>query len=101
MEITLFAKKVQSNDGKTFYKFLSTLNKKDGETVSVQVKFREPAKLPAVNECPMNIKFNKTDANYVVKSIDRNGEKIQSRVLWVSSWTPGKPYIDNSMDEFV
>ena len=45
MELTIFAKKRQSNDGRPFFTYLSTLTRKDGEEIKVQVKFRQAAVL--------------------------------------------------------
>lgn len=106
MEITIFAKKRQSKDGRTFYTYLSTLTKKTtGEQVTVQVKFRQDAGQPDPHACPMNIVFDKADANYTEKLREienENGEKvtIHSNTLWVSKWETGSAYVDTSMDDF-
>lgn len=103
MEITIFAKKRNSTDGRVFYTYLSTLTKKDGSSITAQVKFRESAGNPKPEECPMNIKFDKVDANFTSKDLvdEDTGEVITSRTLWVTKWSKGQPYVDTSMDDFV
>lgn len=111
MEITVFAKKRNTTDGRVFYTYLSTLTKKDGSTVTTQVKFRDSAGKPNPEECPMNIKFDKTDANFTSKDrsedvVDEDtGEVtskiVTSRTLWIAKWSKGSPYVDTSMDDFV
>ena len=64
MEITLFAKKRTTKDGKVFHQYLSTLEKRDGTTETVRVAFRnvEGNNIPKAESCPRNIAFNKEDA---------------------------------------
>ena len=106
MEKTIFAKKRTSNDGKTFYNYFTKLTKKDGTEVVVQVKFRDECGSPVGANCPMNITFNKKDANYTEKEETYTDSKTQEekvttrRIMWVSAWTEGTPYVDTSMDEF-
>lgn len=101
MEITIYAKKRQTADGKSFYSFLSRLTKKDGEVITVTVKFRESCGIPDGKSCPMNIRFDRKDANYTVKAVElADGSPAESRILWISDWEEGSPYVDNSMDEF-
>ena len=55
----------------------------------------------------MNIEFEKVDANYREKVERYNdattGEEKETtrRVLWISNWSEGEPFIDTSMDEFI
>lgn len=101
MEITVFSKQRTTQEGKKFYSYLSRLTKKDGEVITVTVKFRESCGLPDGKQCPMNIQFDKKDANYSVKAVElADGSPAESRVLWLSQWEPGTPYVDTSMDEF-
>lgn len=102
MEITIFAKKRSTNEGKVFYTYLSTLQKKDGTKMTVAVKFRDEAGQPKAEKCPMNIKFDKKNANLSAKDygVDDNGEILTSHTLWVSSWQEGAAYVDHSLDDF-
>ena len=106
LELTIFAKKAKSNDGKTFYRYLTTLPK--GEE-KVEVKFREDCGNP--KDCPCNIIIKKGDCNlasrkYTVDVVNKEtGEVIEeqreSKVLWVSNWTKSdNVYEDTSMDEY-
>lgn len=103
MKINVFGKKRTSKDGRTFYTYLSTLTKKDGTEVSVEVKFKEDAGNP--KNVPCTITFDKKDANYSEKVetyLDENMEEKETtrRRLWVNKYTE-TPYIDESMDDFV
>lgn len=102
MEITIYAKKRNSADGKTFYSYLSTLIRKDGTKLTVSVKFREGAGNPKPELCPMNIKFDKCNANLATKEFTREdtGEVATSNTLWVSAWELGSPFEDHSLDDF-
>lgn len=102
MEITIYAKKRNAADGKTFYSYLSTLIRKDGTKQTVSVKFRDEAGNPKPEKCPMNIKFDRCCANMATKEYIRedNGEVATSFTLWVSAWEPGAPFVDHSLDDF-
>lgn len=102
MNLTIFSKKCTTRDGKPFYKYLSTLTKKDGYTLSVQVKFREEAGAPRPDKCPMNIVVDKNDANLSNREYTRpnTGEIITIHTLWVAHWTQGEAYVDHSLDDF-
>ena len=111
MEITLFAKKRTSKEGKVFYNFLSTLTRKDGDQILVTVKFRDEAGTPKPESCPMNIIVDKKFCNLSTRKFNREvvdqatGEVTQeigeSYTLWVTKWIPGAAYVDHSMDDFV
>ena len=111
MEITIFAKKRNTKEGKIFYNFLSTLTRKDGSTLVCTVKFRDDAGTPKPEQCPMNIKLDKGSCNLSSKKFQRqivddsSGELVsetgESYTLWISKWEPGAPYVDHSMDDFV
>lgn len=103
MLITVFAKKCQSSEGKTFYKFLATLtNTKTGEDLPVQVKFREAAGNPDPRKCPMNITFDKKAANLAKREYTREdtGEIKTAHTLWVMEWQEGPAYVDTSLDDY-
>lgn len=102
MEIAIYAKKRNGNDGKTFYSYLATLTRKDGTKQTVSVKFRDEAGNPKPERCPMNIKFDRGAANMATKEFVREdtGEVGISYTLWVSAWEPGSPFVDHSLDDF-
>lgn len=109
MEITLFAKQRRTREGKTFYNFLSTLTKNNGEAVVCSVKFKDGTPEPRPEQCPMNIIVGKQDCNlssrkYTRQVTDGDGELVTeeglSHTLWINTWIPGAPYVDHSMDEF-
>ena len=104
MEATIFAKKMTSRDGRSYNRYLTKLTKKDGSEVTMNVKFREECGEP--KECPCNIVFDKSDANYVEKlekyTDKETGEEKEttSKTLWIGKWDFGTPYVDTSLDEF-
>lgn len=102
MEITIYAKKRTTTEGKTFYSYLSTLTRKDGTKQTVSVKFRDGAGNPKPENCPMNIKFDKGAANITSRVFTRkdNGEIGFSYTLWVFRWEQGAPFVDHSLDDF-
>lgn len=103
MNITVFAKKRTTEDGKkTFYNYLATLVKKDGSEIKVSVKFREECGAPKPEKCPCNIIVDKGKANLSTREVTTNdGEIVTVYTLWVSEWKPGEEYKDHSLDEFV
>lgn len=102
MEITIYAKKRSTTEGKTFYSYLSRLPRKDGTELTVSVKFRDEAGNPKPEKCPMNIQFNKRDANLAKHEFVREdtGECGMSYTLWISAWEQGTEFVDHSLDEF-
>ena len=102
MELTIYAKKRQTLDGKkTFFNYLTTLTKKDGSELKCAVKFRESCGNPKPEECPKNILVDKKDANLTHKELTlETGEVYTVYTLWVSAWKPGKAYVDHSLDDF-
>ena len=102
MEITIYTKKRRTSEGKSFFSYLSTLTRKDGTKQTVSVKFRDEAGYPKPEKCPMNIKFDKRNANMATKEFTREdtGELATSYTLWVSAWEQGAPFIDHSLDDF-
>ena len=106
MELAIFAKKRTTKEGKAFYTYLTQLVRKStGEILTSQVKFREDCGSPKSEKCPCYINVEKGNANFVEKkeSIEtENGEtkEITSRTVWVSAWSYGREYVDNSMDDF-
>lgn len=102
MQITIFAKRRQTRESKTFFNYSSTLTNRDGVDIPVQVKFREGCGQPKAELCPMNIVFDKADANLSTREYTdpETAEVRKSRVLWVSKWTQGAEYVDHSLDNF-
>lgn len=102
MQISIFAKRRQTKEGKTFYNYLSTIRNREGKDIPCQVRFREGCGQPKAEQCPMNIVFDKKNANLTSRTYtDHDTAEIrQSKVLWVSEWQPGEPYIDHSLDDF-
>ena len=102
MQITIFAKKRNTKEGKVFYTYLTKLTKKDGTEVTASVKFRDECGSPKPDQCPCNIVLEKADCNFTTKtSIDEEtGEMRSNHTLWVNNWTKGEPYVDHSMDDF-
>lgn len=101
MKATIYSKQRKTKDGRQFYTFLTRLVKKDGEVITCAVKFRDDAGMPDPKRCPMNIVFDKKDANFAVKKVElANGEPAENKTLWISKWAEGEPYVDTSMDDF-
>ena len=102
MEITIYAKKRTTAEGKTFFSYLSNLTRKDGTVQTVSVKFRDECGSPKPEKCPMNIKFEKGAANLSTRNFTREdtGEISLSYTLWVSRWEQGTPFVDHSLDDF-
>ena len=102
MEITIYAKKRTTSEGKSFYSYLSNLTRKDGTKQTVSVKFRDDCGNPKPENCPMNIKFDKSDANMATREFVRDDTGLvgTSYTLWVSAWEIGTPFVDYSLDDF-
>lgn len=102
MELSVFAKKRNTQEGKIFYSYLTTMTRKDGTELTVSVKFRDECGAPKPDACPVNIIVEKSDANLVSKDFTREdtGEQGKLYTLWVSNWVEGSPYVDHSLDDF-
>ena len=102
-EISIFAKKRTTRDGKkSFYSYLTTLETKAGESVTMSVKFPEDIKAPDPSECPCNIVVEKEDCNISKKTFTREdtGEVATSNTLWIKNFTFGSAYVDHSTDDY-
>lgn len=100
MQISIYAKKRTMNNGKVFYNYLSRLTSRQGEVVPVNVKFPEGSE-PDPARCPMNVVFNKCDANLSWQRYEnKKGEEAISHTLWVKVWEEGEPFVDTSLDDF-
>lgn len=101
MNITVFAKKATSKEGKNYSIYLGRLiNKITGEEINVRLKFREDCGQPKADSCPMNIIVAKDDANLVEKAYTVDAETRISRTLWISKWEQGEAYVDHSLDDY-
>lgn len=101
MEITLFAKRRTSKEGKVFFQYLTTLVKKDGNTETMRVCFRN-VDAPKPETCPRNVVVNHDDCNIATRSFTdaSTGEKKTAKTLWVAAWENGSEYVDHSLDEY-
>lgn len=102
MEITVFAKKKKTREGRQFYAYITHLTRKTGEEQAMAVKFRDECGAPKPENCPMNVVVEKGDANISKKTYTREdtGEPAVSYTMWVTNWREGAPYVDTSFDDF-
>ena len=102
IELTIFAKRRTSKDGKPFTGYLSTLTRKDGTKQTVGVRFRQECGAPDAADCPCIIETERQHLNLARRDFvnDKTGEVMTGLTLWVSSWHMGRDYEDHSMDEF-
>lgn len=100
-EISIFAKKRKTTDGRSFYSYITTLPRKDGEHQTMTVKFKTED-VPKPEHCPMNIIFEQDNANIARQTYNREdtGEPATSYTLWLNEWEPGQKFVDHSFDEF-
>ena len=104
MQISIFAKKRTTKEGKVFYQFLTTLEKKDGTTETMRVAFRDVDgnAIPKPESCPRNIIVEKGNANIATSKYTDNetGEIKKRKTLWICAWRAGSEYVDHSMDDY-
>lgn len=101
MELTIFAKKKTTDEGKKFYVFLTTLKKKDGSEQRATVKFTGDSDTLKGDKCPCNIIVEKQDANLSERTYtDNEGNEKKAFTLWVSKYREGEPYVDTSLDDY-
>lgn len=101
LKITVFSKKCKTKDGKTFYKNVAKLTKKDGTEIYVNVMLPEDDKLKA-DECPIIIEVDKANANLSTeRDTAEDGTVYERHTLWIKKYTRSKEkYVDKSLDEF-
>lgn len=101
--LAIFAKKRKSKEGREFHSYLGTLRKKDGTEEKAQIKFRDLCGNPDAARCPMNIVIPRGKANLSTREYvkEDTGEIMEQKVLWVSEWTEGEPYVDTSLDDYI
>lgn len=97
MQITVFAK-TRKKDDHSFTAYNGRLTNKNGEVVSVGVKFKLPCQGPKKEDCPVNILFEKQNAN-LQERFDVERDRVY-RTLWISDYIIGAPYEDHSLDDF-
>lgn len=102
-ELTIFAKKRTTDDGKKFFSYLTKLTKKSGEEIVASVKFREDCGAPDGKKCPCIIEVPDGCCNFNTGKYqdEASGMEMPSYTIWVSEWKEGCPFVDTSMDEFV
>lgn len=100
MEITIFPKSRKTKDGRNFTAYVSRITSKStGEIIPVAVKFRDGA---VPRDMPCNIIIERGEGSLSSrKFVDSVGVERESYTLWVYKWTPGLPYEDHSLDDFV
>lgn len=91
-----------------FYSYTTRLVKKDGEVVTVAVRFRDDT-APDGADCPCSINVERKDMNlakrsYTAKIYDDDGEVIdeeerEGNTLWIKAYTMAE-FVDHSLDEF-
>ena len=98
MKVTVFGKSKNNKDNKAFTAYSGRLTRKDGSELSVGIKFRQPCVGPKKEDCPVNIIFDKADAN-LSQRYDSERDTMYY-TLWVSKYQLGEPYEDHSLDDF-
>lgn len=101
MEITIFSKRRTNKEGKIFFQYITTLEKKDGSTETMRVCFRG-VDAPKPESCPRNLIVHRDNANVATRKYTdpATGEIKLSRTLWVSQWENGSEYVDHSLDDY-
>lgn len=105
MKTTVFAKKIKTKDGKTFFNFVTTLEKKDGTKQYMKVMYSGKDKNKAFESdmCPLVIEFNRDDANISTETYKSNeGEEKKRYTLWLKDYKESdEKFIDHSLDDFI
>ena len=100
MNISVFAKKRTSKDGRGFLVYIGRIKRKSsGEEITTAIKFKD---CDAPEKTPCNIVVNKDDANLSEKKYlsNQTGEYEVSYTLWVSKYEMGEEFVDHSLDDF-
>lgn len=105
MKTTIFAKKIKTNDGKTFFTYVTSLEKKDGSKQYMKVMYSGKDKNKSFDSenCPVIIEFDKANANIsTTKYISRDGEDKKRYTLWLKDYqVSSEKYVDHSLDDFI
>lgn len=102
MLLTLYAKNRTTTQGKPFTIFLATLTRRDGSTITADVRFKQEAGTPDAKKCPVNIEVDKAACNLSTRAWQSpaTGEVIDTYKLWVSTWKYSDiEYEDHSLDD--
>ena len=109
MKMDIYAKHRtgKSADGRNydFYSYTTRLTKKDGEVITVQVKFSN-CDSPDGATCPCAIDVKRNDMNlatdhYEKRDAEGNITEVCTKyILWVKAYTIGE-FVDHSLDDFV
>ena len=102
MKATIFAKKKKSKEGREFYSYFTKLTKQDGTEETISVKFQEDIK-PKGENCPLNIIFDKADANISTKTlIKEDGQVFEDKNLWIKKFEEDpEKFRDKSLDDYI
>lgn len=105
MKTTVFAKKVKTNDGKSFFTFVTSLKKKDGTKQYMKVMYSGDDKNKKFDseDCPVVIEFDRDKANISTTTYTtKDGEERKSYTLWLKDYTVSEEkYVDHSLDDFI
>lgn len=105
MKTTVFAKKVKTNDGKSFFTFVTSLEKKDGSKQYMNVMYSGDDKNKKFDseDCPVVIKFDRNNANISTTTYTtKDGEERKRYTLWLKDYTVSEEkFVDHSLDEFI
>lgn len=99
-QITIFAKKRNTKEGREFTSYLTRLKRKDGTEQTMSVKFKNDG--PDLMDCPCNIEVERADMNISTRKYELDdGSETIGYTLWVKAWTDSKEqWIDSSLDDF-
>ena len=104
MKTTVFAKKVKTNNGKTFFTFVTSMEKKDGSKQYMNVMYSGDDKNKKFDpeDCPVVIEFDKANANVGSTTYTtKEGEERKRYTLWLKDYTVSEEkYVDHSLDDF-
>lgn len=105
MKTTIFAKRVKTHDGKSFVKFVTNLERKDGSKQYMRVMYsgKDRNKAFDTDICPLVVEFNREDANVSTeKYMDESGEERKSYTLWLKNYKVfDEKFVDHSLDDFI
>lgn len=105
MKATVFAKKVKTHDGKSFFTFVTSLPKKDGTSQYMKVMYsgNDKNKRFDSDSCPVVIEFEKKDANISATAYTtKEGVKEKIYTLWIQDYkVSDEKFVDHSLDDFI
>lgn len=105
MKTTIFAKRVKTREGKSFTKFVTSLEHKDGTRQYMNAMYSGDDKNKKFDpaDCPMVIEFERDKANVSTQTyIDKNGDVRKNYTLWIKDYRQtDEKYVDNSLDDYI